>query len=46
MECELELQRKKIQNQIDNENEKLIKYIAAAREEENKKSFWSKIFGN
>lgn len=33
------------QKQRELENERLIDYIAVTREEENKKSFWSKLFG-
>lgn len=47
MEYELERQRETIQEQITSENEKLMKYIAASREEEqNKKSLWKKLFGS
>lgn len=34
----------KIREQIKSENEKLITYISMAREEDNKKSFWAKLF--
>lgn len=44
MEKSLEKHREKIQDQISVENDKLIKYIAATREEEKKKSIWSKLF--
>lgn len=40
--------RKELKNQQEQrklENERLLGYIAATREEENKKSFWDKIFG-
>lgn len=35
----------KIIENMENENQKLMDHIAATREEEKKKSFWSKIFG-
>lgn len=35
----------KQQEQIQAENEKLLSYIAATREENTKKSFWEKLFG-
>lgn len=33
------------QEQLQAENKKLMEYVAITKEEENKKSFWSKIFG-
>ncbi len=45
MESELEKQALKIHEQIKAENNKLMDYIETTREEEQKKSFWSKLFG-
>ncbi len=45
IESELEKQTIKLHEQIRAENNKLIEYIETTRKEEQKKSFWSKLFG-
>ncbi|WP_053954665.1 MerR family transcriptional regulator [Inediibacterium massiliense] len=41
----LQHQEQRIREQIQAENKKLMEYIAATKENEKKKGFWSRIFG-
>lgn len=45
MKLELHKQESQIREQIQSENDKLIKYIAATREEDSNKGFWQRLFG-